>query len=327
MEIKIFNKDQFKLFVKLSFLLGLISYVISLTSNFSNLKEFVLLDTILYIITAFFVGAIPGIVLKNIKITMICGSSYSAITLLSWMYLKSSGENTILNLGPTIIYLCPPIVLGFVWGLLISNYKKHVALMSLVGGVLGYFLGHLPDNFFSIISGLVVVTLDIFEFNPNITTDVNFVMSNLNSILRPFIGLYFILLLSSISMHGETKQIFKDLLSFKGYINRKKYVQWWLFYFFLQLSIYYLTVAFLLTYVFELELANIIEYDFSSLIYSIVIYLIIYLFFTLILFSLTVKRLNDLNKTYWYLLLGILPIANLYLLYLLLMRKGKTIEI
>jgi uncharacterized membrane protein YhaH (DUF805 family) len=91
----------------------------------------------------------------------------------------------------------------------------------------------------------------------------------------------------------------KILFSFNGRISRKQYIIFFLIAIIISFAFYIL---------FEEKTADILLF-------------VIFLWPSL---SIQIKRLHDINKSGWYTLLSIIPIINLIMFVILLVRKGDT---
>jgi uncharacterized membrane protein YhaH (DUF805 family) len=310
MKIDYLENHQFRQLIKLSIVLGIVMYLTSLFFLFPSLLSISIITTISIVVTSFLLGAIPGFVIKKYKIALICGAACSLISYIIHTYTNSSGVNIKVNFGPDII---PPILLGLVFGMVASNFNKKVIIMTILGSILGFYVAYVLLYLFTTIGTFVVVPLLNYVISDQFV--IHIVFSQLCIILKPLIILYFMLLFFSISIENKTKQVFLDLLSFKGNMSRAEYNKWWFLFLLFQLSIYVFFVMILM-------LPDItVKYNILNLVYSTFIYLLINLLFTLILLSLSVKRLKDTGHSWWYIFFALIPILNLYLLYLLLIKR------
>ena len=93
------------------------------------------------------------------------------------------------------------------------------------------------------------------------------------------------------SFKAAVKKCFKRYASGRGRANRVEYWMWWLF---VLIATAFVVVGWLMLPVLVIPS-----------------------------FSVTVRRLHDVGKSGWWMLWGIIPVANLYLVYLLVRRGDK----
>jgi uncharacterized membrane protein YhaH (DUF805 family) len=93
------------------------------------------------------------------------------------------------------------------------------------------------------------------------------------------------------SFQEAVKVCFKKYATGRGRANRTEYWMWWLF---------------------------------LVIITSFVVGLLMVPFIIIPTISVTARRLHDVGKSGWWMLLGIIPIANFYLIYLLVSRGSKA---
>lgn len=93
------------------------------------------------------------------------------------------------------------------------------------------------------------------------------------------------------SFKAAVKQCFKRYASGRGRANRVEYWMWWLF---VLIATAFVVVGWLMLPVLIIPS-----------------------------FSVTARRLHDVGKSGWWMLLGIIPVANIYLVYLLARRGDK----
>jgi len=200
----------------------------------------------------------------------------------------------------------PYVVIG-----IISNYKVTIKYMVLgaVGGILYFFYSQI-----FLWHDFVIV---------NQLSDSNILLSAFMIDLQNFYNsLYFnstsAFILPVIFLFSINPAFIKFLISFQNRVNRTQFLIPYLFLYLIQAVLTYLLVFTIHNFIHERgELISV-----SIYILHIVIYSALYLFLSIGIIALCVKRLHASDHSGWWLLLIFIPLVNLYLIYLLILKRG-----